>query len=468
MEEQPQDFTQTTVVVTNDVVVENDLVMEDDATNGVVAELNVLVEEVVENVVVEEEGAPVDPPDFPPVVETEDNPPDSSPLVVDVGEQANDNNNDDAAAVTKNEEATNEDEDEVVCVVDKKDTLKLYCYKTCSDTDTDEIKSQRSVVKDEEGNVIATSLPFTDEYVVDDEFQAPDIPLNEYIAYPSVEGTLIRLFHHGGTWHITTNRRLDAFKSYWSCHFSFGQLFVNNVFGIYKENNLEAFSHRLNPSQIYFFLLRPTVESRIVCNVDPTQPSLYFVGTISKDNLEGPLVVDKDVLPEMSRMEPVTFNDMPELCEYVKKTDYWSHQGLILFHKEKNKQIKFIHPQYKHLWSVRNNNPNLFLRYFEIRQDSKLLEDFFKLYPKFIVIADKFETQIFEVSKYLHQAYVDRYIRKQYVSLPKQEYVVLKKAHDWHNIDRNYNRMYRHKMLNLVNEEKPIHLYQIVKRHFKY
>lgn len=359
------------------------------------------------------------------------------------------------------------EDDTNVCIVDEKDSLKLYCYKTCKESDGEDLKSQRSIVKDAEGNVVATSLPFTDEYVVDEDFQAPQMVLEDYVAYPSIEGTLLRVFFHD-TWNITTNRKLDAFKSYWSSHFSFGQLFVNNIFTLYKETTMESFYHRLDKSKIYFFLLRPTIESRIVCNIDPTKPALYFVGSLAKDNLSGPLEMVDENLSQLPRMESIQFDSVDTLTEYVRKIDCWEYQGVILFHKEKNQQMKFIQAQYKKFWTIRNNNPNLFLRYFEVRQDVKMLEDFFKLYPKFIVIADKFEAQIFEVSKYLHQAYIDRYIRKQYVSLPKQEYVLLKKAHDWHNEDRNFNRMYRHKMLSLINEEKPIHLYQIVKRHFKY
>jgi hypothetical protein len=359
-------------------------------------------------------------------------------------------------------------DEDVVCVVDEKDNLKLYCYKSCTDADTDDIKSQRSIVKDLDGNIIATSLPYTDEYIVDDDFKAPDLAVDDYTMFPSIEGTLIRVFHHDDTWHISTNRKLDAFKSYWSSHFSFGQLFVNNIFTVYKETNIESFYHRLEPSHVYFFVLRPTIESRIVCNVDASKPSLYFVGILEKGKKDGRLEMNADILKEIPRMESVQLKGIDEVVEYVRKLNFWDYQGIILFHKSINKQIKFIHSDYKKYWGIRNNNPNLFLRYFEIRQDPKMLEDFFKVYPKFIVIADKFELQIFEVSKYLHQAYVDRYIRKQYVSLPKQEYVLLKKAHDWHNLDRNFNRMYRHKMLSLLNEEKPIHLYQIVKRHFKY
>lgn len=356
-------------------------------------------------------------------------------------------------------------------VVDEDEHLKLYCFRTCTESDTDEWKMKRSVVKDKDGNTVAVSLPYTDEYVVRAGEAIPDLDVvNEYDVYPSIEGTLMRVFQHHGKWYISTNRKLDAFKSYWSSHFSFGQLFVNNVLHVFKDNNVESFFQRLEATKVYFFLLRPTVESRIVCQIDTNSPSLYFLGALDTTTQEQghTLALEANMIPEIPRVSRLTIQTMDEIKTYVQDVNVWEYQGVILFHKQKNKQVKILNDHYKYLWSIRNNNPNLFLRYFEIRTDPKMLEDFFKLYPKFVTVADRFEYQIFEVSKHLHQAYVDRYIRKQYVSLPKQEYVILKKAHDWHNLDRNFNRIYRTKMLQLLNEEKPIHLYQIIKRHFKY
>lgn len=357
-------------------------------------------------------------------------------------------------------------------LVDEDQGLRLYCYRSCTEEDTDEWKMQRSVVKDHEDAIVAMSLPYTDEYVLKEGEVIPSFDLAQYVVYPSVEGTLMRVFHHADKWYISTNRKLDAFKSYWSSHFSFGQLFVNNVLHLYKDGNTDTFFQRLDASKVYFFLLKPTVESRIVCHIDTNRPSLYYLGYINKseqtEGVGGVLQMDPTEIPEVNRMMPLEMSTMEEVLDFVRNVNVWEYQGVILFHREKNQQVKILNDYYKHLWSIRNNNPNLFLRYFEIRTNPKMLEDFFKLYPKFVTVADRFEYQIFEVSKHLHQAYVDRYIRKQYVSLPKQEYVILKKAHDWHNIDRNYNRIYRTKMLQLLNEEKPVHLYQIIKRHFKY
>lgn len=354
-------------------------------------------------------------------------------------------------------------------VVDEDSTLKLYSYQSCSNDADAEIKKYRGVIKDLEDNVVALSLPYTDEYVYEENVD--DIPIEsvqKYRIHRSIEGTVIRVFWFQDKWYITTNRKLDAFKSFWSSHLSFGQLFVNQIFSIFQETTIESFLGRLDQENIYYFLLLPTTENRIVCKVDPTKPSLYFIGYLSKNNLDECLSFDEKVLEEIPRMEELAFETKDDLFNYVKNVNIWESQGVILFSREENKQIKVLNKEYKYFWSIRNNNPNLYLRYLEIRSDVKMLDDFFKLYPKFIQIADRIESHIFEISKYIHEAYLQRYIQKNYLSLPKQEYMILKKAHEWHNQDKTHNRIYRMKILQLLNDEEPLYLYQMIKRHYRY
>lgn len=355
-------------------------------------------------------------------------------------------------------------------VVDEDTSLKLYSYQSCSNEDKMEIKKNRGVVKDLEDNIVALSLPYTDEYVYEeekpDEIHLED--LEKYRIHRSIEGTVIRVFWYDDKWYITTNRKLDAFKSFWSSHLSFGQLFVNQIFSIFHENTIEGFLGRLDQENIYYFLLLPTIENRIVCKVDHTKPSLYFIGFLSKNNMDGTLSYKDEKLENIPQMEELTFQTKEELFNYVKDVDIWESQGLILFERESNKQFKILNSKYKYYWTIRNNNPNLYLRYLEIRSDPKKLDDFFRLYPKFIQIADRIECHIFEISKYIHEAYLQRYIQKNYLSLPKQEYMILKKAHEWHNLDKNNNRIYRIKILQFLNEEEPLYLYQMIRRHYKY
>ena len=352
-----------------------------------------------------------------------------------------------------------------IFLIDENNFLKLYSYKTCTNEDISDKKNQRGIIKSIDENIIAKSLPYTDEYTI---LNKNDVLFNDNIfIYPSIEGSLIRIFNHQSTWYITTNRKLDAFKSYWSSKLSFGQLFVNELCKIYKEDVstiLESFFKKLDENYIYFFLLPTNSENRIVCH-NKKIASLYYIGCYSKENQDVLLNHKIDILSDIPVFEPIQLNK-DDIFDYVEeKIDPYEYQGLIVFEQDTNHQIKILNSDYKYYWSIRNNNPNLLIRYLELRNnDPEKLKLFFQLYPRFVYTSDNIENQIFDLSKIIYDAYIERYIKKKYISLPKQEYIILKKAHDWHNEDRHSHKIYRNKILSLLNQEKPFHLYQMLKR----
>jgi hypothetical protein len=204
-----------------------------------------------------------------------------------------------------------------------------------------------------------------------------------------------------------------------------------------------------------------------VCTVDPQQEPISYIGSLSKESLFGPLTIS-DELPDefaaLPRLSPISFETWDAVIDDVRTTDIWTYQGILLFDTQENKQIKLISSAYKEMWDVRNNSSNLCTRYLEIRQNPSLVALFFRLYPRLAPLSDALEDKLQYLSTYLYQCYVDRYIRKQHVILPKQEYIVIKKAHAWYNEDRVNHRMYRGKILSLLNEESPSSLYSMLKR----
>ena len=351
--------------------------------------------------------------------------------------------------------------EERILLIDSDDQLDLYSYTKCTNEDDEEIKKQRGLIKNKNGEILYYSLPYTNEYTVDTLYN--DIQLNDYDIYRSIEGTLIRVFNHNDKWYITTNRKLDAFTSYWSSQESFGKIFVNALFTIYPNNInmiLETFLNNLQKEKIYFFLLKSTNENRIVCNVTP--PYVYYIGHYKKDE-QNILNYQEDELVEFPRIEKINdITSTEELYDYVEnKTNPFEYQGLIMFHKTQNTQLKILNKEYLSYWKLRNNNPNLYVRYLELRQ-SEDLEKFIQLYPKFVVISDRIENHIIEITKKIYDAYIDRFIKKKYISLPKYEYLILRKAHEWHVQNRTQNKIYRNKILNIINSENPLNLYQIL------
>lgn len=352
-------------------------------------------------------------------------------------------------------------EEERISLIDSDDQLDLYSYAKCTNEDDEYVKKHRGVIKNKNGEILYYSLPYTNEYTVDTLYN--DIKLEEYDIYHSIEGTLIRVFHHNEKWYITTNRKLDAFSSYWSSQESFGKIFVNALCTIYPNNVnmiLETFLNNLEKENIYFFLLKSTNENRIVCHIN--SPYVYYIGHYKKDNQEKVCNFESELIefPRIEKLE--NLNSTEELYDYVEtKINPFEYQGLIMFHKTKNIQLKILNKEYVSYWKLRNNNPNLYIRYLELRQTEDL-EKFIQLYPKFVVISDRIENHIIEITKKIYEAYIDRFIKKKYVSLPKYEYLILRKAHEWHVQNRTQNKIYRNKILTIINSENPLNLYQIL------
>lgn len=366
----------------------------------------------------------------------------------------------------------------LICVEENAELgLRLFTYGSCNHSSPDDLKLNRSVIMDEDGRVVARSLPFTTE-IEDLNTNEHGLDLSEYDIYPSIEGTLLRLFFWKDKWMLTTNRRLDAFKSYWSCHLSFGQLFVDHLARLFPDHLnylMEHFTSTLKKNDTYFFLCQSNEENRVVCRpVDA--PQLYYVGRyINGDSSildSSPLVQEEDpaqktTLPRVSRIT-ATITSFDDARSYILDViDPFEEQGLILYHKQKNEQVKLYHPQYVQYWKIRNNVPNLQQRYLEIRKDPDTLATFFVVYPKFRAVADRLEETILQISKFVYHAYVERFIRKRYVSIPKDMYHILKLAHQWHTQDRGVNKIYYLKIVEIVNLQDARVLLGMIRRFIK-
>lgn len=351
-------------------------------------------------------------------------------------------------------------------------SLRLYTYNQCDDNDPDEIKINRSVIKDYDDNIVSRSLPYTKECETPNDAFLVHLDWEKYEICPSIEGTLVRLFYHGNTWILSTNRKIDAFTSYWSCRLSFGQLFVDHLTRNYPnhENHvLEYFYSKLDQSNTYFFLIQNNFENRVVCHSD--DPKLYYIGKYVNNDWS---VLDRAPFDEQGSIPMVkniseSIRSKDDMVAFIKGHVLpFETQGVILFNKEKNEQIKIYHPQYRKYWKVRNNVPNLQLRYLQIRlTPEEEVADFFVLYPKFRIMADKMENGLLEITRTIYHAYVNRFIRKQYVSIPRDLYHILKIAHEWHLQDRTNNKIYFQKIASFVNEQDPRLLLTILRKLFK-
>ena len=99
--------------------------------------------------------------------------------------------------------------------------------------------------------------------------------------------------------------------------------------------------------------------------------------------------------------------------------------------------------------------------------DPGQVDELYKLYPRYQGDFEKYENILFLIAKQIHQAYVNRFIKKQYVTLDTEPYQVMKTCHDWHLTDRKKHRINMRQVQQVLNEQKPTDLNKMVRKHLQ-
>lgn len=355
---------------------------------------------------------------------------------------------------------------------DKEAGLELYCYVKCDNSDNELLQRCRGIVFHGD-EVILQSFPYTVEMNNTEVDRINDLfstDLTKFSFYDSHEGALIRVFNYSGKWYVSTHRKLNAFRSKWSSYDSFGVIFGESLYseaqnnpelhtalGDYsRESILPQFFRLLNPEKQYMFLVRNTKDNRIVCS-PPERPMLYHVGTFVNKRL----VLEETLPVPYPKALPITSVD--ELMEYVASVDIYKLQGVIVF-SDDNKQYKIMNSMYQHLFNVRGNEPSVKFRYLQIRMNRKMTDMLYSLYPENAHLFDEYENNLYDIARFIYDSYVNRYIHKNFVSVPKEEYSIMNECHSWHIQDRKTNKVKLEKVLEVMNTRSAVVLNRMIRR----
>jgi len=349
--------------------------------------------------------------------------------------------------------------------------LELLCYVRCGPTDDSLIRKCRGVVFHDK-NIVMNAFPYTVEYTDNDKSQITeniDPVFDQCQFFDSYEGALIRIFYFGDRWYTSTHRKLNAFRSKWASRESFGTCFKRALEAEVESNEklrksipegdeglLERFQNTLDKSKQYMFLVRHTEENRIV-SAAPEKPTLYHVGTFINHELS---LDDNINIPYPAQHK---FADMTEVVEYVNNVDIKELQGVICFAPD-NKQYKIIHREYQDLFRARGNEPSIKFRYLQVRMNRRFTDMMYHLYPKWEERFDEIENNIYDIAKNIYNAYVQRFIKKRFVTVPTEEFHVIRECHKWHEEDRGTNRISIDKVIEVLNQQNPTSINRMVRR----
>ena len=373
--------------------------------------------------------------------------------------------------------------------------LDLFCYHKCDNNETDLVKNCRGVIYNGD-KIVMRGFPYTDEYTCDNMSElrsALKKGIGEYRYFEAHEGALLRVFYWKEKWYITTHRKLDAFRSKWASKDSFGMLFRDALEYKRKQRNeefmkqcygdewdkkdnvvdeksdiLNDFLTSLDTTKQYMFLILNNYDNRIVC-VSPEEPTVYHVGTFSTTVVDDVQVPDTkcDLTTRVGLDWPrsYTFNSWEEINDVVMSQNSENSQGVIIYDPDSSTQFKLYNNEYYELFKVRGNEPSVKFRYLQVRNDKRLVDQLYYLYPKYADAFDNYENTLYECAKQINKNYIDRFIKKKYVTVPKEEFNIMKGCHDWHLMDREKNRISLRKVIDTMNEQSPSNLNRIIRRY---
>lgn len=353
--------------------------------------------------------------------------------------------------------------------------LELYCYLNYSEDDDPILKKCRGVVFNGT-ELVVKAFPYTEEILennIDTLKNKLENKINSFNIYESHEGCLIRMFYFEDRWLISTHRKLNAFRSKWASKESFGTNFKKAIEHLYSNDEtfknsisdttdtplLEKFQNVLDKSKQYMFLLRNTFENRIVC-VAPENPTVLHVGTIENG------ILNTEDFCNIPKPRKLDFADYNELDNYISNIDIREIQGLICFSKyDDSEHFKIIKQEYDDFFKARGNESSIKFRYLQVRTSNKDYTDrLYVLYPHMNSQFTEIEEIIASVGNEIYNSYVNRFIRKKFVTLPTEDYNVMREAHKWHESDRSNNRVSEQKINEILNQQPPTAINKMIRR----
>lgn len=356
---------------------------------------------------------------------------------------------------------------------DYNNKLQLFHYKNCTNDTDSYVKSIRGVVKNGD-KIVSKSFGYIDEY---DANKDENVIMNKIHSfnqckiYKMYEGTVVRMFFWKHRWFLSTHKKLNAFDSKWGnsdCK-TFGEMFIDSlcdpatgwipvrddIWDIYSN-----FCFSLNTNKTYVFLILHDDTTEMVCKLEKNTPSCFHIGEF--DNVLNLLVEgNTSGLPSLPQLD---FNNQNELLEYVKTLNIRINPGVIIYFPNQT-QIKIYNSDYKKLQELRGNQPDIMYRYLELRNNKEKLNSFYYNFKEKESEFIDIESKIYETAKLIHSFYMSRYIYKQFVYVPKPEYIVIQLSHKWHLENRDENKVNVDKILEIINNLPIKKIYSLLKNY---
>ena len=244
------------------------------------------------------------------------------------------------------------------------------------------------------------------------------------------EGCMLRVFYYENNWHIITNTR-SAFLSRWSCIYSFGDLFIkgiedeytyNETFRNFIDSKKEEFSNflpidpfyiflnTLSKKNVHYFIVRYIKENRIYCTPPDTHSKIISIGSIPFPN-QSSILEWNSPIEYMKHEKTIILDESKLFNDYMENIPIQEYYGMIGWN-DKGEFIKIIHNEYVKYKNIRGNHPNIYTRYYELRNNLLDVNLLIKMFPEHFYSFQKIEKNIRLLCKYIYDIYIKKFIYK--------------------------------------------------------
>jgi hypothetical protein len=262
------------------------------------------------------------------------------------------------------------------------------------------------VIFDKEYNVVCRSQPKFNKTDSLDKIIKEDT-IVEYCE----DGTVIRLYHHSGTWKTATTKCIDAKESFFTSQKSFDELFWQ----VFDRTDVGF----LDPKFTYIFILIHS-ENRIV--VKHTDNYVIFVSRIHNESgleLDGDVNEPEMVYTRYKRLEKIKCAPGVTVESILKEKQSSDKKGIMV--KSINTSIPdrpyyeysvYNFDEYADIKNVRGNTPNIGKRYITLMRDFDKILKLRKHYPEYIDLFSQINHELFRICNKTYKLYIDSHVRR--------------------------------------------------------
>lgn len=360
---------------------------------------------------------------------------------------------------------------DLIRVLDANDQgLKLLHYIDDSDFRVHHVRGIIVATEEKPPKIVCKSFPFTPEIVFNDEskFMIKNLietkEVGTVACQTAPEGTLIRVFNYRNKWYMSTHKKINGSQSRWDSP-TFGFLFSEIIGDVSLDDVLDKkFCYVFLMCHPNHVLVCKNEKMCLYCVaaylIDENMREVLRVGrSPSAAALGGgcdnsvslcdwyPIndgdgyAIETHTMIKHPRIEVPRTNDFDigysfeDFERDVKTQDPNLFSGFLLRFKD-GTACKITNEKYEYMRKLRGNEPNVFIRYIELRNMVKKgskdiqqqLDDFVAMFPIKKPGFDRLNNQLNRVIDLMYFDFEYRYVNGNYLMLFQKEFFLLEKV----------------------------------------